>query len=143
MKSGATDPFADDESDDSDDSVESDGSDGPVTPNSVTDTTVQDNNESAPTSTSNTTTSASNTNQFDRSDLPYVLRREKVKEERDKVHQLFVLSETDRKEIEARRELEDRLGDVYKLDAREAIYRAGIENLDDAEAVLREWGVDL
>lgn len=127
MKSGGQDPFADD-SDQDEQADEQETS------------STESNNSESP---ENSTPSGNNTGQFDRSDLPYILRREKVKDERDQVHQLFVLEETDERETEARRELEDRLGDVYKLDVREAIYRAGMENIDDAEEILREWGVDL
>ncbi len=57
---------------------------------------------------------------------------------------LFVQSDTDDEEEGARRNLEDRFEDgLYKLDACEAIYLAGMRNLDAAEAILREWGYDL
>jgi len=86
----------------------------------------------------------SNTGQSGQSDYPFKLRRNNVKDERDNVHQLFVLDETDSEAVDAERELEDMLDeDVYRLDAREAIYLAGMQNLDDAAAVLREWGYDL
>lgn len=79
-----------------------------------------------------------------REDLPYVLARDNVKDQRPSVHQLFVQAETDRAAKDAERELENALDeDVYRLDAREAIYLAGIRNLDDAAAVLRRWGYDL
>jgi len=79
-----------------------------------------------------------------REDLPYVLARDTVKDQRPSVHQLFVREETDRAAKDAERELESALEeDVYRLDAREAIYLAGIQNLDDAAAVLRRWGYDL
>ncbi len=88
--------------------------------------------------------SGSNTSQFDRSDLPRIVVRDSVKEDRDGgVHQLFVYQDTEDKEKQARRDLEDRFDDdLYKLDAREAIYLAGMQNLDDAEDILREWGMD-
>lgn len=130
MKSGASDPFAEDTG--QDEQTEE--------PDSGTGQTEQSEQTEQP---DNSTPSDSNTGQFDSSDLPFILRRDTVKEDRDDVHQLFVLEETDEKETEARRELEDRLGDVYKLDAREAIYRAGMENIDDAEEILRDWGIDL
>ena len=133
MKSGGQDPFADD----ADQSEQADEQDEPDSDSGHTEQSDQ------PDQSENPSLSGSNTGQFDRSDLPYILRRDTVKESRDDVHQLFVLEETDEMETEARRELEDRLGDVYKLDAREAIYRAGMKNLDDAEEVLREWGIDL
>ncbi|MFA9418018.1 hypothetical protein [Natrinema sp. HArc-T2] len=92
----------------------------------------------------NPTPSGSNTRQFDRSDLPRIVVRDSVKEDRDGgVHQLFVYQDTEDNEKQARRELEDRFDDdLYKLDAREAIYLAGMQNLDDAEDILREWGMD-
>lgn len=75
---------------------------------------------------------------------PLKLRRNNVKDERPNVHQLFVQDSTDAAATAAERDLEDRLGeDLYRLDAREAIYLAGIQNLDDAEEILREWGYDL
>lgn len=75
---------------------------------------------------------------------PLKLRRNNVKDERPNVHQLFVQDSTDDAATTAERDLEDRLGeDLYRLDAREAIYLAGIRNLDDAEEILREWGYDL
>lgn len=78
----------------------------------------------------------------ERSDLPYKFRRDTVKDERDHVD-LFVLSETDGLETDAVRDLEDELGDSLSvIDAREAIYRAGLMNLDDALGVLYGWGYE-
>ena len=127
MKSGASDPFADN----GDDVEQSEQS----TEDEVTNTTTESVELDSGTS---------NTDEFNRSDLPYTLRRDKVKDERESVHQLFVQDETEADERGARRDLEDRFDDdIYKLDAREAIYLAGMQNLDDAEAVLRDWGYDL
>ncbi|MCU4753134.1 hypothetical protein OB919_14300 [Halobacteria archaeon AArc-curdl1] len=140
MKSGATDPFAqDDEGTDEEESAEA----GATTPEGTSDRAPREDSSSVPEEPVNSSPSVGNTGQFDRSDLPYTLRRNNVKDERDSVHQLFVREGTDQQAREAERELEDRLGDVYRLDAREAIYLAGMQNLDDAEAVLRKWGVDI
>lgn len=133
MKSGATDPFAED-TDETEESVQQDES---TNESSQTDPSDQ------PDQSENSAQSGSNTSQYDRSDFPRIVSRDTVKEDRDGVHQLFVYEDTEEKEKEARRELEDRLGDVYKLDAREAIYRAGMQNIDDAEEILREWGADI
>ncbi|NEU59220.1 hypothetical protein [Halorussus sp. MSC15.2] len=90
------------------------------------------------------TDDVSNTGQFNRSDLLFKLRRDKVKDERENVHQLFVQNETEADEQDARRNLDDRFDEsIYKLDAREAIYLAGMQNPDDAEDILRDWGYDL
>ena len=126
MKSGASDPFSQEE--------QKNESEAPIC---NTDESDQPKDEENP------APSISNTGQFDRSNLPRILARDKVKDDRDDVHQLFVYADTAEKEKEARRELEDRIGDVYKLDAREAIYLAGMQNLDNAEEILREWGADI
>lgn len=139
MKSGASDPFADD-SELSESEPNSDES-GTAT-ESITDDTADSQESTEP--ITNTETSNDSQREFNREDLPYKLRRDKVKDERDSVHQLFVQSNTDDSERDARRDLEDRFEeDVFKLDAREAIYLAGMQNLDDAEEFLRKWGYDL
>ena len=140
MKSGATDPFAqDDEETAGDESADP----AETAPEATGDEPLEADSNAVSTEPETPSQSGGNTGQLDRSDLPYTLRRNNVKDERDSVHQLFVREGTDQQAREAERELEDRLGDVYRLDAREAIYRAGMQNLDDAEAVLREWGVDI
>jgi len=119
MKSGASDPFADDDADAADEETTAEeASDASSERESV------ERDESPP-------------------ELPYIYRREKVKDERPDVHQLFVRDETDERARDAERELEKLLGeDVYRLDAREAIYLAGMAHLDEAADVLREWGYD-
>lgn len=134
MKSGTTDPFANDDEDEQTDSTDSqtDESNSPE----QSDSTTAQTDENQP-------QSGGNTRQFDRSDLPRIVGRDKVKDDRDDVHQLFVYEDTDSKEQEARHNLKQRFDDdLYKLDAREAIYLAGMQNLDDAEEILREWGAD-
>ncbi|WP_135855321.1 hypothetical protein [Halorussus salinus] len=129
MKSGASDPFADD--DDSTDETKQE---------TETDSVVSEQS----TDRVDSADEVSNTGQFNRSDLPFKLRRDKVKDERENVHQLFVQDATEADEQDARRNLDDRFDEsVYKLDAREAIYLAGMQNIDDAEDILREWGYDL
>lgn len=79
-----------------------------------------------------------------RSELPYILRRERVKDERPEVHQLFVQQATHERAVTAERDLEDRLdADLSRTDAREAIYLAGMAHLDEAAEILRDWGYDL
>ena len=81
---------------------------------------------------------------LNRDELPLVLRRDRVKDERPEVHQLFVQQGTHDRAVDAERALEDRLGvDLSRTDAREAIYLAGMAHLDDAEEILRTWGYDL
>ncbi|MFC6769899.1 hypothetical protein [Natrinema soli] len=137
MKSGTTDPFANDDEDEQTAETDSTNSqtDESDLPAETSNSEGQTDSDQSP--------SGSNTRQFDRSDLPRIVGRDKVKDDRDDVHQLFVYEDTDDMEERARRDLTDRFDeDLYKLDAREAIYRAGMENLDDAEDILREWGQD-
>jgi hypothetical protein len=149
MKSGASDPFADDPSDSSDADESATGE--PASDESPSDKSPTDE-EGSPESQNDTLTEqsdesvkqGSNTPQINRADLPLTLRRDNVKDERENVHQLFVQDGTDDRAKDAERDLESMVGeDIYRLDAREAIYLAGMQNLDDAAAILREWGYDL
>ncbi|WP_227356408.1 hypothetical protein [Haladaptatus salinisoli] len=154
MKSGASDPFADDASDQSgaDESAESSASETPSgTPTAdeshadAAKPTEKDTQDGSLTEQSDeSVTRDSNTHQISRADLPLTLRRDNVKDERENVHQLFVQDDTDNRAKDAERDLESMIGeDVYRLDAREAIYLAGMRNLNDAATILREWGYDL
>jgi DNA-binding SARP family transcriptional activator len=79
--------------------------------------------------------------EIDRSDVPWVLRRDAVKDDRPHVHQLFVRDDTDGRARRAESRLEERLDmDVYRLDAREAIYLVGMDHLDEVAELLEEWG---
>jgi hypothetical protein len=82
--------------------------------------------------------------EIERSDIPWVLRRDAVKDDRPHVHQLFVREDTDGKARRAESRLEERLDtDVYRLDAREAIYLVGMRHLDEVTELLEGWGYDL
>lgn len=73
--------------------------------------------------------------------VPYVHRRDAVKEDRNDVIQIPALEDTLAEDTTGLRALDDRFEkEVPKLDRREAVYLAGLRNLDDAEAQLREWG---
>lgn len=144
MKSGASDPFDE----------ESKNSDGKHNASESSATTTQQNSDTeqgnrSPSSVQQSgrgeeTTMPAEAGEFSRDQLPYILRREKVKDERPEVHQLFVQQETHSAAIDAERELEDRITEsLSRTDAREAIYRVGMEHLDDAEEILRSWGYDL
>lgn len=76
-------------------------------------------------------------------DIPWVLRRSSVKDDRPNMTQFFLQESTDRAEREFQREVEDILEkDVYLLDLREAAYQVAMEHPDEVAAVLREWGYD-
>lgn len=76
-------------------------------------------------------------------DIPYKFRRDSVQDGRDRVP-LFLQPETKTAEREAMRELEDRFDDsVSMTDLREALVKVGLDNLDQTEETLEEWGYGL
>jgi hypothetical protein len=159
MKSGASDPF---EGDGDDAEAERDPADeSEVTPSTVDGGEVAadagENDEPQRDGTGTTEESHSGDessgvvdggaqsedtgNSLDRSQIPYTLRRNNVKDERPHVHQLFVTDETDDAAREVERDLEDLLDtDIYRLDAREAIYRIGMRHPEEVAELLEEWG---
>ncbi|WP_435156545.1 hypothetical protein [Haladaptatus sp. DFWS20] len=155
MKSGASDPFADDTSDDAVEQSENDeteSAESEAEEEQVNETgrarqsgqADRTNQGSQIGQSDEAVTPGSNTHQISREDLPLTLRRDNVKDERENVHQLFVQTGTDERAKDAERELESLVGeDVYRLDAREAIYLAGMQNLTEAAEILRNWGYDL
>ena len=160
MKSGASDPFADDAAavDEGDEQGENesvsapadeandvesesnDAEDGPNDGNDAADASSSDGSSSDIVSADDQS-GAESRSTISKADLPLLLRRDTVKAERENVHQLFVQDDTDTEARRAENELSERLDtDVYRLDAREAIYLAGMRNLADAEEILVEWG---
>lgn len=77
-------------------------------------------------------------------DIPWVLRRSAVKEDRDNVHQFFLRDEYADREEELRSEVADILGmrtkDVKKLDLREAMF--AVVDAEEIAAELDEWGYE-
>jgi len=72
--------------------------------------------------------------------IPYKFRRDGVKDGRNRVP-LFLHEETKRDERDALRQIEGRFGENVSLtDLREALVKAGLENLDAVEVTLEEWG---
>lgn len=73
-------------------------------------------------------------------DIPYKFRRDGVQDNRTRVP-LFLHEETKRAEREAQRELEERFdNDIALTDLREALVKAGLENLENVEGQLEKWG---
>lgn len=76
--------------------------------------------------------------------IPWVLRRSRVKEDRENVHQFFLREEYSTREdeiIEAvAGELDMRQKDLQKLDVREAMVASA--DPEAIAAVLREWGYE-
>jgi hypothetical protein len=79
----------------------------------------------------------------DSADIPWVLRRGSVKDDRPNMTQFFLQDATDRAEREFQRDVETILEkDVYLLDLREAAYRVAMAHPEEVADVLRDWGYD-
>ena len=132
MKEGAgEDPFAEDSAN---------GEDGHSKSETTNETSqAQENQSIEDDAIATTKTSASNTEVT----IPYKYRRESVQEGRDRVP-LFLHPETKSGERKAMRELEERFDDNISLtDLREALVKAGLENLDTTQSHLENWGYGL
>jgi len=140
MKSGAgDDPFGDESDGDSgedrtDDEPHSATDDG-ATENGADERTESGSAGDRPTDDPSPT--------LDASEIPWVLRRSAVKDDRPNVTQFFLRDETDRGERRLKNEVEELLdGDVYTLDLREAAYRVAMRHPEEIAEELRSWGYD-
>ncbi|KZN25976.1 hypothetical protein A4G99_23910 [Haladaptatus sp. R4] len=81
------------------------------------------------------------TSEPDPDPLPFIFARRTVKADRDAVP-VYVQDQTATEIDELERELSQTFeGDkVMALDVREALIRAGLENVDDVQRVMEEWG---
>lgn len=119
MKEGpGTDPFADDDEE----------SDEEPEPEPETET------ESKPTDTMSTT------------DIPYVVRRQRVKDDRPNEHVAFLRDEYSNLEAQILADVADELGmsqkDVSLLDIREALVELGNRHDEELAEILNEWGYE-
>lgn len=78
------------------------------------------------------------------SQLPWIHRRDGVKDDRNHKTIHYTKHTVKRERRELRPTLEKRLGgDVELTDAREAAYLVGMKHIDEVADVLREWGYDI
>lgn len=134
MKSGAgSDPFADDDEGASQ-SEEKNGQEASTTAEGKTERKTEDD------STSDSLEESESMSRSGREDLPYIFRRNGVKDDR-KMIQYFLRDDTEDLEAEVKRAVEQDLDtDVYLTDLREALVRVGAEHVDEVADELREWG---
>jgi hypothetical protein len=96
------------------------------------------------TASSESSTGSTGTEDGGSQDIPWVLRRQRVKDERDNVHQFFLRQEYSEREDEIVSEvaaaLDMREKDVQKLDVREAMVATA--EAADIAAKLEEWGYE-
>lgn len=77
----------------------------------------------------------------DEAEIPWIFRRDTVKADRDKVHQLFVKPETDRAYRRFESDLEEAMdNDLSRLDVREAAYLVGMQHPEMVISLLESWG---
>ncbi|WP_336359083.1 hypothetical protein [Haladaptatus sp. ZSTT2] len=77
----------------------------------------------------------------DEAEIPWIFRRDKVKADREKVHQLFVRPETDRTYRRFESDLEEAMDtDLSRLDVREAAYLVGMQHPEMVISLLESWG---
>ena len=76
--------------------------------------------------------------------LPWLYQRDSITDGRTKTVQLHLQQSTLDEQRDARLSLESDLGEtVNKADLREAALLVGLQNLEDVEGILREWGYDV
>jgi hydroxylamine reductase (hybrid-cluster protein) len=133
MKSGATDPF-DDESPAADSEKDDQTDDGP------NDNEVQAELNDQPQTIAATESTAEG---ITSDDLPYVILRDKVKENREMVS-YFLRPETQKMEEKVERIVSEEIdADVMKTDIREALVRVGAKHVDEVIELLRTSGYRL
>lgn len=140
MKSGSgDDPFAED--DHVDDETVDDTAD---TDTDAGDPFDEESTTPEPESTSTTLPGIPEHPADESSQLPWIHRRDGVKDDRNHktIHYTEYTVKRERREL--RPALEERLGDDVELtDAREAAYLVGMDHIDEVADVLREWGYDI
>jgi hypothetical protein len=131
MKEGpGEDPFADDSNSDEQAEPESE---------SATETTTA--SDKPTTEPENDTSDKMSTDQ-----IPYVIRRQTVKEDRDNEHVAFLRDEyaelEDQVRADVAEELDMRSKDVSVTDLREAFVELAAENPDAVASILESWGYE-
>lgn len=133
MKSGAGDPF-DDELPAADSEKDDETDDGPNDNEAQAELNDQPQTIAATESTAEGITS---------DDLPYVIIRNKVKEDREMVS-YFLRPETQEMEEKVERIVSEEIdADVMKTDIREALVRVGAKHVDEVIELLRTSGYRL
>ena len=81
---------------------------------------------------------------FEDAEFPLKMARENVKSSRDgKVLQISSYAGTVERSVDAQKEVNSALNDkMSTMDFKEAVYLAGLANLDDVYRILQVWGYD-
>lgn len=134
MKEGAgEDPFAEDD-DPTESTTEQSAASPDDTPEPTTDTSPEPTTESTPATESTD------------DQIPWVLRRNSVKENRENIVQYFLRDDVAALEDDVLEDVADTLDmrakDVYTLDVREAMCVVAARHSDEVAEVLRDWGYE-
>jgi len=145
MKSGAgDDPFADDTSDDDPES-EQEQPQEPVREESATGQ-KEDHKAASDISDSSPEPSSDTEDSPEEPEIPRIMARSSVKENRDNVLQFFVTEETAQQEDAFERAVADaldiRVKDLMKLDLREAAYLVAMQHPEETADILNDWGYE-
>lgn len=144
MKSGTgEDPFADDPepTDQDEESAAENSETEDASPEPADETESSGTDESAG---SGVTSSPADTDStLDRDDIPWVLRRSRVKDGRPEMIPMYVREETANREPEFVRTVEEAVGkDVYKFDVREAALLVAMNHPEEVAEQLNRWGYE-
>ena len=102
---------------------------------------LADSTDASPTETVEETDDEAEESDDETDALPFIFARRTVKADREAVP-VYVQDETASEIEEVERRLDQQFDSdkVMALDVREALVRAGLENFDDVERVMEEWG---
>lgn len=147
MKSGTgEDPFADDPAPEQDQQSVSDSQDTEdVSDTSTSETSIEDESGDTKEPEENEAPEEIEANEtgegIDRDDIPWVLRRSRVKDNRPEMIPMYVREETANREPEFVRTVEEAVGkDVYKFDVREAALLVAMNHPEEVAEQLNRWG---
>lgn len=141
MKSGTgEDPFADDP-----EPTEQDQQSAPDSSDPETEETAPDTSQNETSDDDESVSPEENTagDGLDQDDIPWILRRSRVKDGRPEMIPVYVREETADAESEFMRAVEDAVGkDVYKFDVREAALLVAMNHPEEVADQLNSWGYE-
>lgn len=144
MKSGTgEDPFADDPEPTNQDQTDQDQQSTTTTPAPEESHADSPADETAVSDEESSTRTDETDEGLNQDDIPWVLRRSRVKDDRPEMIPVYVREETADRESEFMRAVEDAVGkDVYKFDLREAAMLVAMNHPEEVAEQLNSWGYE-
>lgn len=142
MKSGTgEDPFADDPEPTNQDQTDQDQQGTTANPDPEDTQADSPADETAVSDEESSTRTDETDEGLNQDDIPWVLRRSRVKDDRPEMIPVYVREETADRESEFMRAVEDAVGkDVYKFDVREAALLVAMNHPEEVAEQLNSWG---